>query len=257
MAVEFDDGLIDRSIGVASKEDHQIFAHIFTTKTAKDFSDQHLWLSLFLKRPHDTFTRVQRVTCCMALLFMTMLASAMFFQLGNDTKYLWKIGSLVIDYKGIIIGIQSGLVALPISAFVLAIFRNAESFELYKKRRESRKRDGSIIKRGKLLPCGFLIIGWFLAISAILGSAVIVLFYSMQWGNDKSQQFVIAVFTSFLESAFIIQPFKLIVLAIILAAVLKRSQEESDVLETYKLSSNVQTLNLKDNDIKVSNLEPK
>ena len=257
LAVEFEDGLIDRSLGVASEEDNKIFTHIFTTKTAKDFSDEHLWLSLFLKRPHDSFTRVQRVACCMALLCLTMLASAMFFQLGNDSKYLWKIGSLVVDFKGIIIGIQSGLVVIPVSAIILAIFRNTESFEQYKKRRKARNHDGTTAKRGKLLPCGFLVVGWFLAMVAVLGSSVVVLFYSMQWGNEKSQQFVISIFTSFIESAFIIQPVKLVIFAMLLAAIFKRSQEEANVLEMYKFSSNVQTLDLKESGINVSNKEPK
>ena len=255
--MEFEDGLIDRSLGVAGEEDVKVFSHLFTTKTAKDFSDEHLWLSLFLKRPHDSFTRVQRVACCMALLCLTMLTSAMFFQLGNQTKYLWKIGSLVIDFKGIIIGIQSGLIVIPVSAIILLIFRNTESFEQYKKRRETRNQDGTTAKRGKLLPCGFLVVGWFLAMAAVLGSSVVVLFYSMQWGNEKSQQFVIAVFTSFLQSAFIIQPFKLILFALLMAAIFKRSQEEKDVLEMYKFSANVENLDLKDNGIKISNIEPK
>lgn len=257
LAVEFEDGLIDRSIGVANQEDYKVFTHMFTTKTAKDFSDQHLWLSLFLKRPHDSFTRVQRTASCMALLFLTMLASAMFFQLDNQTKHVWKIGSLVIDFKGVIIGIQSGFIAIPISAIILSVFRNTESFEQYKTRRRILNRNGTTAKRTKLLPCGFLIVAWFLAICAIAGSAIIVLFYSMQWGNDKSRQFVISVFTSFLQSAFIIQPLKLVILAIILAAIFKRNQEESDVLAMYKLSSNVHILKLSENDIEISKIQPK
>ena len=238
MAVELEDGLIDRTIPLVGSDEKNVFSHIFTTKAAEDLSDQHLWLSVALKRPHDSFTRVQRVTCCMALLFTTMLTSAMFFQLGNDSKYLWKIGSLVIDYKGIIIGIQSGLIAIPINAVIVALFRHTESFANYKKRRELRRLNGETAKRQRPLPCGFIFLAWFLSVSAILSSAVVVLFYSMQWGNAKSKQFVLSVFTGFFQSAFVIQPLKLVAVAFILAAIFKKKADEHDVLEIYKHSEN-------------------
>ena len=64
LAVEFDDGKIDRLLPLSDKNDAKAFSHMFRTKTAEDFSDQHIWLSVFFKRPYDTFTRVQRLTCC-------------------------------------------------------------------------------------------------------------------------------------------------------------------------------------------------
>ena len=249
--MELEDGLINRSIALSNQDDQKMFSHLFTTKTAQDFSDQHLWFSVFLKRPHDSFTRVQRVASCMALLFLTMLASAMFFQVGNDSKYLWRIGSLVIDYKGIVIGIQSAFVVIPVSAAIVGIFRNSESFENYKNRRKMRNADGTTPKRKKTLPCGFLVVAWFLTISAVLASSVVVLFYSMQWGNDKSTQFVFSVFTGFFQSAFVIQPIKLVAVAVLIAALFKKGQEEEDVLEMYKFSSNQQTVDLSSSEIKL------
>ena len=233
LAVELEDCLIDRVIPTANHDDQRVFTHLFTTKAAKDLSDQHLWLSVVLKRAHDTFTRVQRLTCCMSILFTTMVASAMFFQLGNNSKYLWRIGSLVIDYKGIIIGIQSGFVVIPVNFVIAWIFRHTESFEQYRKRREGGG-FGPVAKRKMLLPCGFLIIAWFLAIASIVASCVVVLFYSMQWGNDKSQQFVISVFTGFVQSAFFIQPIKLVLVAMALAIILKKTEDETEILDAYK-----------------------
>ncbi|XP_065069836.1 uncharacterized protein LOC135694887 isoform X2 [Rhopilema esculentum] len=234
LAVELEDGVIDRVFSIANSDDQKTFSHIFTTKAAADLSDQHLWLSVALKRAHDSFTRVQRVTCCMALLFTTMLASAMFFQLNKESKYLWKIGSLVIDYKGIVIGIQSGFVVIPINFAIAWIFRHSESFANYKRRRSLQNQGGTPAKRKLMLPCGFVIVGWFLAITAIVSSLVVVLFYSMQWGNEKSQQFVLSIFTSFIQSAFLIQPLKLIFVAFILALIFKKTSNETHILEMYK-----------------------
>ena len=254
-AVEFEDGLIDRTVPVASYQDQKVFTHLFTTKAAQDLSDQHLWLSVALKRAHDTFTRVQRLTCCMSLLFTTMLASAMFFQLGNNSKYLWKIGSLVIDYKGIIIGIQSGFVVIPVNFVIAWFFRHSESFAVYRRRREKRKITGETVERKMMLPCGFVIIAWFLAIASIVASLVIVLFYSMQWGNDKSQQFVLSVFTSFVQSAFLIQPVKLVLVAMVLALILKRGTDETDILDTYKYCGEEREANNEKVEIDMSKLQ--
>ena len=254
LAVELEDGLIDRIIPAASCDDKKLFTHLFTTKAAKDLSDQHLWLSVALKRPHDMFTRAQRLTCCMSLLLTTMLASAMFFQLGNNSKYLWKIGSLVIDYKGIIIGIQSGLVVIPINFAIVWVFRHTESFKHYRQRRENRKA-GLSTRRSMLLPCGFLIIAWCLALASILASFVVVLFYSMQWGNNKSQQFVLSVFTSFVQSAFLIQPLKLVCVAMIIAAILKKTDDEADVLDSYKYSAQEKEITQVQPEVDISKLQ--
>ena len=254
LAVELDDGRIDRVIPAANCDDKKLFTHLFTTKAAKDLSDQHLWLSVALKRPHDTFTRAQRLTCCMSLLLTTMLASAMFFQLGNNSKYLWKVGSLVIDYKGIIIGIQSGLVVIPINFAIVWSFRHTESFEHYRKRCENRKA-GLSTRRSMLLPCGFLIIAWFLALASILASFVVVLFYSMQWGNDKSQQFVLSVFTSFVQSSFLIQPLKLVFVAMIIAAILKTTDDDTVVLDSYRYCAQEREVTQVQPEVDVSKLQ--
>ena len=254
LAVELGDCLIDRLIPAAGYDDQKHFTHLFTTKAAKDLSDQHLWLSVGLKRAHDTFTRVQRLTCCMSLLFTTMLASAMFFQLGNDSKYLWKIGSLVIDYKGIVIGIQSGLVVIPVNFIIAWIFRHTESFKHYRKRREDIK-FGRIARRKLLLPCGFLVIAWFLAVASILASLVVILFYSMQWGNERSQQFVLSVFTSFIQSAFVIQPVKLVLVAMVLAIIFKRADDETDILDAFKYSAEEKEVSNVEIDIDMSKLQ--
>lgn len=46
LAVEEDDGMIDRLLPVASKEDMTNFQNLFMTKTKKSFTDSHLWIDL-------------------------------------------------------------------------------------------------------------------------------------------------------------------------------------------------------------------
>lgn len=59
-------------------------SNLFFMKTAKDFSDGHIWFSVVSRPPCSTFTRVQRVSCCFSLLLCTMLTSIMFWGIPTD-----------------------------------------------------------------------------------------------------------------------------------------------------------------------------
>ena len=85
LAVEKGDGQIDRVIPVACKNDLISFKHLFGQSVKKKFSDNHLWFSVFSRPTKSSFTRMQRMTCCMSLLFCTMIANAMFYK-ADDGK---------------------------------------------------------------------------------------------------------------------------------------------------------------------------
>ncbi|KAF0312071.1 Polycystic kidney disease protein 1-like 2 [Amphibalanus amphitrite] len=80
LAVEYDDGLIDRLIPVAGKEQMRDFATVFPHQSQQSLSDGHLWFSVFLRPPRSRFTRMQRVSCCFALLFLSMMVNAMWYE---------------------------------------------------------------------------------------------------------------------------------------------------------------------------------
>lgn len=84
---------------------------------------------------------------------------------------------------------------------------------------------------------------------------MVVLFYSMQWGNEKSQQFVLSVFTSFVQSAFFIQPIKLVFIAMALAFILKKTEDESEILDAYKYRAEEKEASEVQIDADMSNLQ--
>jgi len=49
------------------------FSTRFGTQFSYGWEDAHLWLSLIERPPRSSFTRVQRATCCVTLLYMFML----------------------------------------------------------------------------------------------------------------------------------------------------------------------------------------
>ncbi len=330
LAVDEGDGQIEADLSISDDTDFKNFSHLFTSKIARKCSDEHLWLSVVLNRPHSTFTRAQRMTCCLCLLVTTMLTSAMFFSFGGETasdKYTLRIGSLKFDLRGVIIGIQAGLIAIPMTTLILYLFRNSRP---YSERKNSSKKDKELGKsnrwvmernenkkseslvelgpncsashvagfaekkveheetpiyhiqinsggeteyapdhdcaldneppkygstenlsvndrsdetgRGKnayrnRLPHFCLYIAWFLSFITVASCLIVILFYSMMWGDAKSKQWLLSIFTGFFQSMFIVQPFKLLVVSVIAAAILKMPENEDEVLDAYTLAT--------------------
>lgn len=85
-AVERGDGQIDRVLPAASKKDLTQFSHLFTKSIKKKFTDGHLWFSVFSRPTKSRFTRLQRISCAMSLLFCSMIANAMFYKAEDKTK---------------------------------------------------------------------------------------------------------------------------------------------------------------------------
>lgn len=73
------------------------FSHLFTEKTTKSLSDGHLWFSVIARPPQSRFTRVQRVSCCLCLLFLSMLTNAMFYEKGDSEQNSFTFGPFALS----------------------------------------------------------------------------------------------------------------------------------------------------------------
>ena len=154
---------IDRLVPVAGKEQMGQFAHLFQSTSKKNLQDGHLWFSIFMRPPRSRFTRVQRVSCCVALLYLSMLVNAMWYQrTSDDTSAGLKFGpftltpeqvtsfrefqstfclQLICSFfcsffcsKQIGVGVMSNLIVFPPSFLIIYLFRNSRRRAL----RESR-----------------------------------------------------------------------------------------------------------------------
>lgn len=94
--VEKEDGQIDRVLPVACRNDLTTFKHLFTQSVKKKFTDNHLWFSVFSRPTKSNFTRLQRISTCMSLLFCTMIANAMFYKADspNSGKQAIQVGPI-------------------------------------------------------------------------------------------------------------------------------------------------------------------
>nr|XP_027212371.1 polycystic kidney disease protein 1-like 2 [Penaeus vannamei] len=124
-AVEHDDCKIDRLIAVAGDAQQKEFKHLFDTKSHKNLYDGHLWFSVFARPARSRFTRVQRITACMALLYLSMTANAMFDGVVPEEPGAGslKVGPFAMSPAAIGVGLLSNLVTFPPTLIIIQLFR--------------------------------------------------------------------------------------------------------------------------------------
>ena len=57
---------------------------------------------------------------------------------------------------------------------------------------------------------------------------VLLIFYSIQWGKETSTEWVIAMVTSFLQSVLLLQPVKVVLLAVVFALCIRKPADLDD-----------------------------
>ena len=86
LAVEKSDGLIDRVLFVACDKQKTQVNYLIQKQAAQNLSDGHLWFSVFARPVQSSFSRLDRVTCCFVLLFITMLMNIMYYDIAAESK---------------------------------------------------------------------------------------------------------------------------------------------------------------------------
>lgn len=128
-----EDGKIDVIFRPAKDEDMVSFKKVFNTKLRKGICDNHLWFSVAYRPPRSPFTRLQRLSCCLSLLFSFMVATAMFFGASprpGDSSHDVQLGPIKLNMRTLIIGIESALIVIPVNVLIVALFRNSRAKEV-------------------------------------------------------------------------------------------------------------------------------
>lgn len=134
-ALEKGDGKINKVLLPTSPLQMRTFQHKFNYQTSKKFTEEHIWLSVVTKPPHNNFTRLQRATCCLCVLFSAMVVNAMFYKLDNTPDPGVQIGPLKFNSRQIIVGIYSSLIVVPVGLLIVFLFQNSRAENTVKKRR--------------------------------------------------------------------------------------------------------------------------
>ena len=334
LAVEFDDGEVMRKLHSARKDDLVSFSHLFYNVSQRNITDNHLWFSVFAKPSRSSFTTVQRLSCCLALLLCTMLTNAMFYGLDDqeaDPTATINLGPISVSAKEVYIGVICSLIIFPINLAIAAVFRNVSPKSGNRKtgvknrRKEKRAKaykgdfediiqwyrnqdkeddelhpentdsiptalppaetidkdkktaawlnagmdscgsqkclaeldhndwqedvdrfevfeEGSVKvqvnekfgsaaareTRDRKLPHWFVYIGWLGIIAVTITSAFFVILYGFQFGKEKATQWLISLCISLVQDVFVSQPIKVLFIAIFIALVIKKPQEQME-----------------------------
>ncbi|CAH1238126.1 PKD1L3 [Branchiostoma lanceolatum] len=305
LAVDEGDGKIERLIPTAGEEEMTKFRNVFFAKSSRDMNDGHLWFSVKGRPARSPFTRVQRLSCCLTLLYSTMITNIMFFGRGDDfdPPEPLRIAGLEIDppitLPQLMIGIQSAVIILPVNLLIVFLFRNSGArapkkssskkvdsepdrrfLKLLQRKPRSKKtftsnnpdtpsfwyaREKSVVdnstdqKLGVLqstldhdveegsskkrdedndgpkkssLPWWAVFIGWLLVWSASFVAAFFTVLYTLSFGKAKAEAWVFTFVTSFVTDLFLVQPFKLLLVAMVFALLVKKPVEDEDPAPT-------------------------
>ena len=218
-----DDGQIDRVLPVASREDILRFQVLFFDKARRKLFDDHLWFSVVGRPTRSNFTRLQRLTCILCLLYTTMLANAMWYgrvEVANDK--ILEIGSITISAATILVSVFGSLTVVPINTIIVTLFRKHRPKEWpaddevigLNGERIKVQRDGATTKRRKWwkkkypLPYWCAYIAWALAILSSLTGMLFIILYSLQWGKEKADKWLSSLLISTVQSVLLVQPVK-------------------------------------------------
>ena len=240
LAAEREDGKIERVIYVSSPAEINSFRNKFYSRACAGLGDGHIWLSVVTRPPTSPFTRVQRMSCCLSVLMSAMVTNAMFYQFGaEDNSDSFQLGPLVLSWRQIIIGIQSAVVVVPVNVLIVFIFRNSrtkhEVTQAYNTNSDSITQEQEVSRKsGCVLPRFFVYVGWALCILTSLTSATFTVFYSMMWGTEVSNKWLTSILVSFTQDVLFIQPIKVVIMASLLAFIIKKAPEDDSVKDQLK-----------------------
>nr|XP_032812147.1 polycystic kidney disease protein 1-like 2 [Petromyzon marinus] len=190
------------------RDESSLFSNKLLVNTALkgNFSESHLWFSVFIRPFKTNFSRVHRISCCITLLFLMMIANAMWFgkkQAASEAGGGVAVGPLSLT--DVLISLLSSLVEVPVSLVVVLIFRNSRS--------ESERPPGQKSSWRGPWPGSCRCVAWCLVVLAVLSSGFFTILYSMEWGPEKANRWLIRFLSSFIISVILVQPMKNIVSA--------------------------------------------
>ncbi|XP_076075372.1 polycystin-1-like protein 2 isoform X3 [Mytilus galloprovincialis] len=239
LSLDHDDGCIDCSIPLTNNSETSSFSSLFYERTRENTVDKHMWLSVAIRPEDSNFTRIERLACCLTLLFLTMISNAMFY--GQDTGGSFAVGPIELSLSGIYISFISALIAAPPIFLVTYLYKNSKCRQMSRNRDAKarnekseppqkpakEKRTDDLIVHGvnASLPFWCRYIAWLMVTAAVIVSGFFLILYSMEWGKTKSEQWLLSFFLSFFESMFVVDPLKIIVISVILSWIFKSHNE--------------------------------
>ncbi|NXA53841.1 PKDRE protein, partial [Nothocercus julius] len=119
LALDRGDRLLERTFFVMNPKARLSRMDYFLINLAENLIDGHLWFSIFAHTISGTFGRLQRLSCCLAILLLNLLVNIMFFNADKSEE-----SPLHLRYlRSIAVGVESALITIPLQMLIIALFR--------------------------------------------------------------------------------------------------------------------------------------
>ena len=229
LALEKYDGEIEVTV---DNENATSFSEQVRSRFGRKIADSHLWMSVFGKACCSTFTRVQRASCCLAVLLSVMIANAMFYDIGGESEGAIQVGPFKFSWRQIVVGAQSGLIIAPVNILIVLLFKSStlrrRKGHTYKECYEAQKLVDEMGNPGCMLPHFCVFIAWFLCFSTTLTAAAFTVFYSLMWGKEVAEQWLASILISSCQDIFVVQPTKVLLAVIVVSLLMIRNKDNNE-----------------------------
>ena len=202
------DGLLMRETHLTSTDAAGPW-QLLPTNIKNKFLDDHIWLSVGYRKTRSSFTRVQRLCCCMSILYLMMITNAMWFGRGNETgnQAAIVIGPFSITVMQVYASLMSSVMVVPPIFIATSLFtRAAERQKKSVHPAYSAAERAKCSKKQKRLPWWTIFIAYTLVVLSIAASAFFTIFYAFEWGKSKSEQWLVTFLLGFFESVVFVEP---------------------------------------------------
>ena len=127
LALDKDDGQIERFLAVATRDELEAFSHLVMFRSKHDLTDGHIWFSILSRPTKSSFSRVQRLSCCLSLLFTTMIGNAMWYKTTEGLQNTQEVhlGPFTFSPQELTTSLMMSLLVVPVNLVIVTLFRNA------------------------------------------------------------------------------------------------------------------------------------
>ena len=110
---------------IAGPAEMMRFGRRLKTATFNSLADKHLWLSVLNRPAQSRFTRVQRATCCVTLLFTFIAVNAMWYGMLKRNNASFVVGEF--GWEEVVLGFISNIMVFPINIGIIFLFKKSRS----------------------------------------------------------------------------------------------------------------------------------
>ena len=196
-------------------------------------AENHLWLSVFLRPLNSNFTRVQRLACLLGLIYLTMIVCTLTLKTPDEVEGLTEvvIGPFRFSRENFLTSFISVSIVTPLIMIVAFLFKNAETEKDdneylsccrkgYKKMNDKIKVDQSVLATDYIPPTRIVVrhfhflphfcayVGWALLILIVGLATWLLMLFSADWKQEKSEIWMTTIFCAVLLSIFVVETIK-------------------------------------------------